>query len=318
MKFCVRRLPSRSLANPMRSRFLVLPLAALISAACQQTPSVARTHGSDSASSKVSDDRRAYDERGRAALEAEQFAEAQRNYEQSLAISQELSKQNPGSAKAVRELAISYGRLGEVAARAGQLAEAKRRYEQGLAIIEELTLPGPAPSDEAFLSNPAYLQLEQTYVALGIVAVMASEPVEAKRRFEQGLAIDEKLLTLTTNPELLDRAGELCDQLGLLALAARQSADARRLYQRALAIDEILTDKNPTSAKYEFRAAEHHYALGFVLGDAEHKLRAEAILAHLGTGDTLPPHLRPRFNQLKQGMAESRASELSHAGADAR
>jgi tetratricopeptide (TPR) repeat protein len=304
MRFPVLRLRSLCFENPRRLRFHVLLLATLSNAACQQTQSAAPTHANDSASAKTSDNRSFYNERGRAALEAGQFAEAQRNFEQSLAIGEELSKQNPGSVRIARELAYSHGMLGATAAGAGELAVAKRRYEQGLAVVEGLTRAYPASSDEAFLADPAYLELEQMYVALGTVAVMANEPAEAKRRFEQGLAIDDKLMSLTSTPELVERVGYLLEQLGLLALADRQWADARRRYQRALAIEEILMEQNPSSSEREFRAAEYHYALGFVLGDAEHKRRAAAMLAHLGNGETLPPPMRPRFNQLKQGAAE--------------
>ncbi|MEV6695381.1 tetratricopeptide repeat protein, partial [Micromonospora sp. NPDC051196] len=141
------------------------------------------------------------------------YGEAERRYQQSLTIDEELGSR--------AGMASSYGQLGMIAQARGDYGEAERRYQQSLTIKEELgSRAGMASS----------------YHQLGYLAQARGDYGEAERRYQQSLTIKE---------ELGNRAGMASSfhQLGILAQARGDYGEAERRYQQSLTIDEELGDR---------------------------------------------------------------------------
>ncbi|MFF0154529.1 tetratricopeptide repeat protein, partial [Micromonospora sp. NPDC005203] len=128
-----------------------------------------------------------YHQLGMLAQRRGDYAEAERRYQQSLTIDEELGDR--------AGMSSSYHQLGMLAQFRGDYVEADRRYQQALTIKEEL-------GDRASMSK--------SYHQLGIIAQFRGDYVEAERRYQQALTIKE---------ELGDRASmsKSYHQLGMLA-----------------------------------------------------------------------------------------------------
>ncbi|MFI7594448.1 tetratricopeptide repeat protein [Micromonospora sp. NPDC049359] len=148
------------------------------------------------------------------------YAEAERRYQQSLAIEEELGNQSG--------VAASYGQLGTLAQLRGDYGEAERRYQQSLAISEGLG------NRSGMAAN---------YHQLGILAQGRGDYGEAERRYQQSLAIKE---------ELGNRSGMATGyhQLGILAQYRGDYAEAERRYQQSLTIEEELGNQAGMAASY--------------------------------------------------------------------
>ncbi|MFY1615662.1 tetratricopeptide repeat protein [Micromonospora sp. WMMD736] len=148
------------------------------------------------------------------------YAEAERRYQQSLTIEEELGHQ--------AGVAASYGQLGTLAQLRGDYAEAERRYRQSLAISERLG------SRSGMAAN---------YHQLGMLAQQQGDYGEAERLYQQSLAIKE---------ELGNRSGLATGyhQLGILAQYRGDYAEAERRYQQSLTIEEELGNQAGMAASY--------------------------------------------------------------------
>ncbi|QBS40383.1 tetratricopeptide repeat protein [Nocardia sp. CS682] len=138
------------------------------------------------------------------------YAEAQRLYQQSLTIKEELGDR--------AGMATGYGQLGVLAHDRGDYAEAELRLQQAVTIFEEL-------GSRAGMATGFH--------QLGTLAQDRGDYAEAERLYQQSLTIKE---------ELGDRAGMATGygQLGILAQDRGDYAEAERLYQQSLAIFEEL------------------------------------------------------------------------------
>ncbi|MGI5243969.1 tetratricopeptide repeat protein [Dactylosporangium sp. CA-139066] len=148
------------------------------------------------------------------------YAEAERRYQQSLAIFEELGDQ--------LGLASCNHQLGMLAQGRGDHAEAERRYQWAIGMFEQL---GEQAGQAA------------GHHQLGILAYLRGDDAEAGRRYERSLAIRE---------QLGDQAGLALGyhQLGLLAQRRGDHAEAERRYQQSLAIFAELGDRASRAAGY--------------------------------------------------------------------
>ncbi|MFC0027997.1 tetratricopeptide repeat protein [Micromonospora chaiyaphumensis] len=161
-----------------------------------------------------------YHQLGMIAQQRGDYAEAERRYQQSLTIKEELGNR--------ADMAASYHQLGILAQRRGDYAEAERRYQQSLTIKEEL-------------GNRA--SMATSYGQLGILAQDRGDYAEAERRYQQSLTINE---------ELGNRAGMATSyhQLGILAQHRGDYAEAERRYQQSLTINEELGNRAGMASSY--------------------------------------------------------------------
>ena len=145
------------------------------------------------------------------------YREAERRYQQSLTIFEELGNRG-GTAN-------SSGQLGILAQDRGDYPEAERRYQQSLTIFEEL-------------GNRA--GMATSYHHLGNLAYLTGDYPEAERRYQQSLTISE---------ELGNRAGTANSyhQLGMIAQARGDYREAERRYQQSLTIFEELGNQVGTA-----------------------------------------------------------------------
>jgi tetratricopeptide (TPR) repeat protein len=147
---------------------------------------------------------------GNLALRRGDSAEAERRYQQALAIYERLGDQT-GPAN-------SYGQLGILAHYRGDYAEAERRYQQCLAMFERI-------GNQAGVAS--------SYHQLGILAHLRGDYAAAERRYQQSLTIKE---------QIGNQAGlaSSLHQVGLLAHDRGDYAEAERRYQQSLTIKEQL------------------------------------------------------------------------------
>ncbi|HZN18199.1 MAG TPA: tetratricopeptide repeat protein [Micromonosporaceae bacterium] len=134
------------------------------------------------------------------------YPEAERRYQQSLTINEQLSNQ--------AGMATSYHQLGNLAYLQGDYPEAERRYQQSLTIDEQL-------SNQAGMAS--------SYHQLGMLAQDRGDYPEAERRYQQALTINE---------QLGNQAGiaTTISQLGILRTALQRPREAVPLHVTALAI----------------------------------------------------------------------------------
>ncbi|WP_327004840.1 tetratricopeptide repeat protein [Dactylosporangium sp. NBC_01737] len=176
------------------------------------------------------------------------FDEAERCYQQSLTILEQLGDQ--------AGIANSYGQLGMLAQDRGNYAEAERRYQQSLTIFEQLgNQTGIATS----------------YHQLGILAHNRGNYTEAERRYQQSLTIKE---------QLGNQAGIATSyhQLGMLAQDRGNDAEAERRYQQSLTIKEQLGDQSGIASSYhhlgmlaqhrgDYTEAERRYQQSLIINE---------------------------------------------------
>jgi tetratricopeptide (TPR) repeat protein len=148
------------------------------------------------------------------------YPEAERRYQQSITITEQLGDQ--------AGTAASYHQLGILAQIRGDYPEAERRYQQSLDINQQL-------------GNQA--GMAASYHQLGILAHDRGDYPEAERRYQQSLDINERLG---------DQAGTATGyhQLGNLAHDRGDYPEAERRYQQSLDIKERLGNPAGTAASY--------------------------------------------------------------------
>jgi tetratricopeptide (TPR) repeat protein len=141
------------------------------------------------------------------------YAEAERQYQRSLEIFEQLGDQ--------AHLAAIYHNLGTLAQDRGDYAEAERQYQRSMDILNRL---GDQPG------------MASTYAQLGMLAKDLGDYPEAKRQYQRSLEIFE---------QLGDQASMAISyhELGILALDRGDYAEAKRQYQRSLDIKERLGDQ---------------------------------------------------------------------------
>lgn len=184
---------------------------------------------------------------GEVAEQREQLEEAEGLYQRSLAISERIGDR--------RERAAAFHQLGIIAQKRERLEEAEQWYRKSLAVAENV-------GDASGQAN--------TLHQLGRVAQEHRRFEEAERWFQLSLAIDERI------GGDRDRASNL-HSLGLVAQQRGQLDEAEWWYRQSLSIDERIADERGHAATlYQLgRVAEER---GDVATAAQLYERAEALL----------------------------------------
>ena len=180
---------------------------------CQQITDVAETQVKSALAST-------YHQLGVIAQELREYGEAQRNYQQALAICIEFGDRY--------SQARTYHQLGWLAQELRKYGEAQQNYQQALAICIEF--------GDRYTQAPTYHQL-------GWVAQELQEYGEAQQNYQQALAICI---------EFGDRYSQASKyhQLGRLAQELREYGEARQNYQQALAIKIEFGDRYSQASTY--------------------------------------------------------------------
>jgi tetratricopeptide (TPR) repeat protein len=217
-------------------------------------------------------------QRGGVALTHDNLSVAAREFEQALAIDEELLRQQPNSPQARRDLSISLNQLGEVAGQMGQLGEAKGFFERSLKLREALTA---ADTTDAQAQRDLSISLEK----LGEVAGKYGQLGEAKGFFERSLKLREALAAADTMDAQaqrdlsisVDRLGEVAGQMG-------QLGEAKDFFERSLKLREALAaaDTTDTQAQRDLsvgfeRLAQVSRDFGLLAAAQSHQRRALAI-----------------------------------------
>ncbi|MFI5913176.1 tetratricopeptide repeat protein [Dactylosporangium sp. NPDC051541] len=141
------------------------------------------------------------------------LAEAERRFQQSIAINEQLGNQ--------ARLADSYGELGNLAYSRGDDAEAERRYQQALSIAQQL-------GDQNGIAFGHH--------QLGMLAHRQGDYAGAEHRYRQCISIKEQL------DDLIGLARSY-HQLGLLAHDQGDYGMAEQHYERALSINQRIGNR---------------------------------------------------------------------------
>ncbi|PDV97939.1 tetratricopeptide repeat protein [Candidatus Chloroploca asiatica] len=189
-----------------------------------------------------------YHELGRVAQAQRQWAQAERSYQQALALKIEFNDRY--------SQASTYGQMGIVAQEQRQWAQAERSYQQALALFVEF--------------NDRYSQAS-TYHNLGRVAQEQRQWAQAEGYYQQALAIYVEF------NDRYEQAGTY-HQLGRVAEEQRQWAQAEGFYQQALALKIEFNDRYEQASTYG-QLGLLAEAQGQLAQAQQHLLQALAIFA---------------------------------------
>ncbi len=165
------------------------------------------------------------------------LTEAQRYYEQSLQIREQLAEET-GTVQARRDLSVSYKKLGEICEAQGRLTEAQCYYEQLLQIAEQLA--------EETGTVEARRDLSISYEKLGDICKAQGRLKEAQQYYEQSLQIREQLAEETGTVEMRRDLSISYDRLGDICKAQGRVTEAQQYYEQSLQIREQLAEETGT------------------------------------------------------------------------
>jgi serine/threonine protein kinase/tetratricopeptide (TPR) repeat protein len=197
--------------------------------------------------------------------------EAIEEYEQALALWQQLADADPVDAQYQRNLAASHHRLGNLYLETGQPQKAEAAEEKARTIFQRLANTDAAATE--------YQQgLAQTHEGLGELYRAIGRPKEAEVAFRQALAVRQRLVD--AHPVATEFQSGLAgsyDALGLfLCRDLSQPAEAEAALRKALAIFQRLADAHPTVTEYPRDLARSHIHLGILYQDIGRLQEAEA------------------------------------------
>jgi serine/threonine protein kinase/tetratricopeptide (TPR) repeat protein len=180
-------------------------------------------------------------------------------HEDSLAIWEGLTRDEPDNPRYQRGLATIHDCRGNFLWATGQPAGARRAYESALAIWRRL-------ADDHPTVTQFQRDLAISHNDLGILLGATGQPAEARRAYEAALAIQRKLAE--GHPTVTQYQRDLANShndLGILLGATGQPAEAREAFESALAIRRKLAEDHPTITQYQGELADSHNCLAYML-----------------------------------------------------
>jgi serine/threonine-protein kinase len=181
-------------------------------------------------------------------------------HEDSLAIWDGLTRDDPGNPEYQGGLAKIHNCRGNFLKATGRTDEARRAYEAALAIRQKLAEDHPTV-------NQYQGDLAISHHSIGLLLRETGQPGEARRSHEAALAIQRKLAE--DHPTVTQYQRDLAashGNLGALLRETGQPAEARRAFEAALAIFQKLAEDHPTVTQYQRDLAQSHISLGGLLG----------------------------------------------------
>ena len=173
------------------------------------------------------------------------LANANADYQASLAVAERLAKADPGNAEWRRDLSVSHDKIGDVRQAQGDLAGALAGYEASLAIAERLAKADPG--------NAGWRRdLSVSHDRIGDVRQAQGDLAGALAGYEASLAIRERLAKADPGNAGWRRDLSVShDKIGDVRQAQGDLAGALASYQASLAIAERLAKADPGNAGWQ-------------------------------------------------------------------
>ena len=242
--------------------------------------------------------------------------DAQRAYEQLVALLSENAKRAPGDAQLQRELADGYGRLGSVLVQAGLHMRAQAALQNGVNILD-LFVQAPRASS-ALLDEYAALQTQ-----LGISLEASGDHRSAKEAYLRGLSAYRRFGQSEKSSLSAGLAiGELERNLGGVLLAENDKAVALQHFRSSLAIHERFAEERPTDRSVLRGLALSQRGVGFGLvsvgdfaGASAAFGRALSTTQRLMAADPKDAVLRYDSARIHAGFGEASMGQSDHLSA---
>ncbi len=203
-------------------------------------------------------------------IEAGGTTEAKKQYDIAHDLARRIAEADPSSARAQRDLSISYNKLGDVQMQLGDSKAALASYQQSLKIFESLAEADPS-------SARAQRDLSISYNKLGDVQMQLGDSKAALASYQQSLKIFESLAKADPSSARAQRDLSISyNKLGDVQMRLGDSKAALASYQESLKIHESLAKTDPSSAQ-----AQRDLSVSYEkLGDVQMRLGAsKAALA---------------------------------------
>jgi serine/threonine-protein kinase len=190
-------------------------------------------------------------------------------YQQALALWQELFDTQPSVNQYRYHLARTYNNLAILYHATGRLRPAEEAYHQVLNLWQQQADAQPTVTE--YRGNVA-----SSYNNLGVLYRATGRPEEAERAYQQALALRQKLAD--AHPSVSEYQSHLAhshNNLGLLYRATGRPEVAEKAYQRALALYQKLAGADPSVIEYQSSLAACHYNLANLCSATGRPLEAE-------------------------------------------
>ncbi|MGZ5019852.1 MAG: nSTAND1 domain-containing NTPase, partial [Chthoniobacterales bacterium] len=176
---------------------------------------------------------------GNVALDSGDLAEAEKDYNAFLGISERLCQQNPKRVLWQRDRALAHADLGNVQQSRGDLNGALAHHREALAVLEELVRQVPSDSD-------VQMDLSRTYFRIGDVLRQKGDQAAAYKNFQDALPIQLELIAKKPDDLGLQRAAcSTYDALGDVEMARGNLQAGLDAYRQSFNLRTDLTQKNP-------------------------------------------------------------------------
>jgi serine/threonine-protein kinase len=182
--------------------------------------------------------------------------EARAEYDQALAILQQLHDADPHDAEVRKGLADLHVNLGSLFNDRDQLRDALAAYQRALPMYQQLAAEYPTPSDDhPNLRNLPY-DVANTYSAIGMFLTRTGKQKDALEALQAALTIRQKLAK--EEPAVIEIQRSLAQShstIGTLLVQLGRTMDALAAYQDAVQIREMLVAANPTVPELQVELA---------------------------------------------------------------
>src|SRR5271166_1669962 len=186
------------------------------------------------------------------------LANANADYQASLAIRERLAKADPGNADWQRDLSVSHNKIGDVRQAQGDLAGALASYQASLAIAERLAKADPGNADWQ-------RDLSVSRNRIGDVQRAQGDLAGALASYQASLAIRERLAKADPGNAYWRRDLSVShERIGDVRQAQGDLAGALASYQASLAIAERLAKADPGNAQWQRDLSVSHNKIGEV------------------------------------------------------
>jgi tetratricopeptide (TPR) repeat protein len=202
--------------------------------------------------------------------------EAEKEYRQSLASHEKLSRDFPNDADYRRRLAWSHNNLANhILAPSGRYKEAEEELRKALTIKEQLVRDFPA--------DPEYrVSLANTHIALGNLHGRRQKFADAEREQRAGRDILEEVARkFPSVPDYQSRLAQCYDNLGNALRGLERAAEAAEQYQQALRLYERLVAQHPDIAEHRWGVANARAFVACALAEQGNYQQAAAELRRI-------------------------------------
>ena len=203
--------------------------------------------------------------------------------EEGLRVSERLAAQDPASAQAQRDVAISMSRLGDALVEAGDLSNAISRFEQSLTISERLAEQNPTSAE-------ALRDVAVSLNRLGDAQVEQGEIDQALSQFQMGLKISQRLAEQSpSNAQAQRDVWISLNRIGDIRVKAGDIASATAHFETGHQISQRLADFNPGNIEAQRDLIVSCAKLGEVSPGQGWWARGLAVCERLAMEGRLPP-----------------------------